>query len=74
MTTPYTPRKHSATAHIPGLGPPDTMCVQCIFFPREKNRVNGECRKATEFRGGERIADVGPSTAACKYYQKGTIV
>lgn len=69
----YQPRRYAATAHIPGGGPPDTMCCQCGHFAR-KHTVNGECRKATEFRHGDRVADVPPSTAACKYFMKGTIV
>lgn len=74
MTNSYVPRKHPAMAHIPGGGPPDTMCIQCRHYARKKNQINGECTKATEFRSGHGIVDVPPSMASCKYFEKGVIV
>lgn len=61
-------RKYPATAHIPGLGPPGTVCLGCQHFRRKAHAVIGECHKATEFRGGKPIIDVPPTTSACKYY------
>lgn len=66
-----TAAKYPATAHIPGLGPANLCCRDCVSYNRpDRTKQTGECVLATKFRGLKKgLQDVPAHSPACKYFE-----
>lgn len=60
-------------AHLPGTGPPDMTCADCVHFELGRPRKGGTCGKAQAYWRAirERVAkgQVPPTTAACSRFR-----